>query len=63
MSFMVSKRYQQPRPAQQDNNVFDDERTKRKVYDHYTGVLGKKEKPFSKMPVIKRRTVLMGTKT
>ena len=63
MSFMVSKRNQQPRSAQQDNNVFDDERTKRKVYDHYTCVLGKKENHFYKMKIIKQKTVLMGTKT
>jgi len=59
----LNKRYQQPRKAQQDNNVFDDERTKRKVYGHYTGVLGSMEKPFSKMPIVKRNIKLKGTKT
>ena len=44
-------------------NVFDDERTQRKRADKYTGVVGKKEKPFSKMPVYKQQYVLMGTKT
>ena len=63
MSIPKNNKPKSKKNAQQDNNVFDDERTKRKVYDHYTGVLGKKEKPFSKMPVIKRKTVLMGTKT
>ena len=63
MSSMVGKKYQQPRPAQQDNNVFDDERVGRKRADKYTGVQGKKIKPFSKMPVIKQRITLMGTKT
>ena len=63
MSSMVGKRYQQPRPAQQDNNVFDDERVGRKRADKYTGVQGKKIKPFSKMPVIKQRITLIGTKT
>ena len=60
------RRYQQPRPAQQeqqDYNVFNDERTKRKVYGHYTGVVGSMEKPFSKMPIIKRKIELKGTKT
>jgi len=57
------RRYQQPRPAHQDNNVFDDERTKRKVYGHYTGIVGSKQKPFSKMPIIKRKIELKGTKT
>ena len=60
MSSMISKRYQQPRPAQ--GTVFDDKLKKRDA-DIYTGVQGKKVKPFSKMPVIKRRTFLMGTKT
>ena len=57
------RRYQQPRSAQQDNNVFDDERTKRKVYGHYTGVVGSKQEPFSKMPIIQRKMELKGTKT
>jgi hypothetical protein len=57
------RRYQQPRSAQQDNNVFDDERTKRKVYGHYTGIVGSKQKPFSKMPIIQRKMELKGTKT
>ena len=63
MSSIVGKRYQQPRPAQQDDNVFNDERVDRKRADKYTGVQGKKIKPFSKMPVIKQRISLMGTKT
>jgi len=33
----LNKRYQQPRKAQQDNNVFDDKRTGRKVYNNYSG--------------------------
>jgi len=57
------KRYQIPRPAQQDDSVFDDERTKRKVYGHYTGVVGSKQEPFSKMPIIERKMELKGTKT
>jgi hypothetical protein len=60
---MDVKRYQVPRPAQQDDNVFDDERTKRKVYGHYTGVVGSKQEPFSKMPIIKRKMELKGTNT
>tara|TARA_R110000787_G_scaffold35837_1_gene91783 strand:+ start:701 stop:883 length:183 start_codon:yes stop_codon:yes gene_type:complete len=56
------KRYQQPRPAQQNESVFTDERTGRKVYNNYTGVLGKMEKPFSNMPIIKKRMYLKGTK-
>jgi hypothetical protein len=57
------KRYQQPRPAQQDNNVFNAERTGQKVYGHYTGIVGSNKKPFSNMPIIKRRMYLKGTKT
>ena len=37
MSSMVGKRYQQPRPAQQEDNVFDDKRTGRRRADKYTG--------------------------
>ena len=33
----LSKNYQQPRPAQQEDNVFDDKRTGRKRADKYTG--------------------------
>ena len=59
-------RYTPPRKADIDQkekgNVFDDERTQRKRADKYTGVVGKKEKPFSKMPVYKQQYVLMGTK-
>ena len=33
----LSKSYQQPRPAQQENNVFDDKRTGRRRADKYTG--------------------------
>ena len=43
-------RYTPPRKADIDQkekgNVFDDERTQRKRADKYTGVVGKKEKPF-----------------
>ena len=60
-------RYIPPRKAELDKegkgSVFDDKRTKRKRADKYTGVQGKKIKPFSKMPVIKQRIILMGTKT
>ena len=60
-------RYTPPRKADMDQkeegNVFDDERTRRKRADKYTGVVGRKEKPFSKMPVYKQQYVLMGTKT
>ena len=59
-------RYTPPRKADIDQkekgNVFDDERTRRKRADKYTGVVGRKEKPFSKMPVYKQQYVLMGTK-
>ena len=37
MSSIVGKRYQIPRPAQQEGNVFDDKRTGRKRADKYTG--------------------------
>ena len=37
MSSMVGKNYQIPRPAQQEDNVFDDKRTGRKKADVYTG--------------------------
>ncbi len=33
----LSKNYQQPRPAQQEHNVFDDKRTGRKRADKYEG--------------------------
>ena len=33
----ISKNYQLPRPAQHDDNVFDDVRTGRKRADKYTG--------------------------
>ena len=33
----LSKSYQQPRPAQQEDNVFDDKRTGRRRADKYTG--------------------------
>ena len=33
----LSKNYQQPRPAQQEDNVFDDKKTGRKRADKYTG--------------------------
>ena len=33
----LSKSYQQPRPAQQGDNVFDDKRTGRRRADKYTG--------------------------
>ena len=60
-------RYTPPRKADIDQkekgNVFDDERTRRKRADKYTGIVGRKEKPFSKMPVYKQQYVLMGTKT
>ena len=60
-------RYTPPRKADIDQkekgNVFDNERTRRKRADKYTGVVGRKEKPFSKMPVYKQQYVLMGTKT
>ena len=34
---MVNKNYQRPRPAQQENNVFDDARTGRKKANKYEG--------------------------
>ena len=34
---MVGKNYQRPRPAQQENNVFDDARTGRKKASKYQG--------------------------
>ena len=57
----LNKRYQQPRKPQQDNNVFDDKRTGRKVYNNYTGTTIDMKNPFSKMPVITRRMYLKGT--
>ena len=42
---MVGKNYQIPRPAQQEDNVFDDERTGRKKADKYSGVQGKANNP------------------
>ena len=60
-------RYVPPRKAElgkeEKGSVFDDKRTKRKRADKYTGVIGRKEKPFSKMPIYKKQYVLMGTKT
>ena len=60
-------RYIPPRKADLDQkekgNIFDSERTQRKRADKYTGMVGRKEKPFSKMPVYKQQYVLMGTKT
>ena len=60
-------RYIPPRKADLDQkekgNVFDAERRQRKRADKYTGVIGRKEKPFSKMPIYKKQYVLMGTKT
>ena len=44
-------------------NVFDDERTQRKRADKYTGIVCRKQTPFSKKPVYKQQYVLMGTKT
>jgi len=46
-----------------DNSVFNDERTKRKKADTYTGIVGKttNENTF-KTPTIKNRTYLRGTK-
>jgi hypothetical protein len=45
VSDKMRKRYQVPRSAQQDNNVFNDDRTKRKVYSHYTGMVVSDKKP------------------
>ena len=49
--------------TKKDYSVFDDERTKRKKADTYTGIVGKStdEKTF-KTPIIKNRIHLKGTK-
>ena len=63
-------RYTMPRKVElpkeekpNQNKYFTDKLTRRKKADKYTGVIGRKEKPFSKMPIYKKQYVLMGTKT
>ena len=49
--------------TKKDYSVFDDERTKRKKADTYTGIVGKTtNKNTFKTPTIKNRTYLRGTK-
>ena len=62
--YTIPRKVEIPKEDRPDQNkYFTDELTKRKRADKYTGVIGRKEKPFSKMPVYKQQYVLMGTKT